>query len=81
MPDKGTIPMGFRPGELWVMGYWRIMGFPPYTNSGMAKSYGVSEVMGYQEHGLRGCRLYAVQTRILAMFASWLSHARSSARE
>ncbi|TFK79847.1 hypothetical protein K466DRAFT_408018, partial [Polyporus arcularius HHB13444] len=58
MPDKGTIPMGFRPGELWVMGYWRIMGFPPYTNSGMAKSYGVSEVMGYQEHGLRGCRLY-----------------------
>ena len=43
---------------LWVTGYHRIMGFPPYTNSGTPKTYGLSQVMAYEGYGLRGCRLY-----------------------
>ena len=40
---------------LWVTGYHRIMGFPPYTNSGTPKTYGLSQVMAYEGYGLRGC--------------------------
>ena len=52
---------------LWVTGYHRIMGFPPYTNSGMPKTYGLSQVMAYEGYGLRGCRLYCIGIGVVCL--------------
>ena len=47
--------MGYDPSrKAWVMGYRRVMGYPPCPNSGRAKKYGVSEVMGYQKVWVMG---------------------------
>ena len=47
--------MGYDPSKkAWVMGYQRVMGYPPCPNSGRAKKYGVSEVMGYQKVWVMG---------------------------
>ena len=47
--------MGYDPSKkAWVMGYRRVMGYPPCPNSGRAKKYGVSEVMGYQKLWVMG---------------------------
>ena len=46
--------MGFACQGLWIMGYCRLMGcglqIPTLVNP---NEYGISEVMGYQVHGLR----------------------------
>ena len=39
------------------MGYEGFMGFPRFPESGMASSYGLSGVMGYEKYGLRGVLL------------------------
>ena len=47
--------MGYDPSrKAWVMGYRRVMGYPPCPNFGRAKKYGVSEVMGYQKVWVMG---------------------------
>ena len=58
-PRKGYLPgvMSWfyglwTPEKVWVMGYHKFMGFPPFPDSGMAKMYGVSGDMGYKEYGL-----------------------------
>lgn len=51
--------MGYHPPKwLWVMGYHGFMGYPLQTNSGSAKIYGLSRVMGFGVYGLEGSRLY-----------------------
>ena len=47
--------MGYDPAKKsWVIAYGRLMGYPPYPNSGRAKKYGVSEIMGYQKVWVMG---------------------------
>ena len=47
--------MGYDPlRKAWVMGYRRVMGYPPCPNFGRDKKYGVSEVMGYQKVWVMG---------------------------
>ena len=47
--------MGYDPAKKsWVMAYRRLMGYPPYPNSGRAKKYGVSGIMGYQDLWVKG---------------------------
>ena len=36
------------------MAYRRLMGYPPYPNSGRAKKYGVPGIMGYQDLWVKG---------------------------
>ena len=47
--------MGYDPPKKsWVMAYRRLMGYPPYPNSGRAKKYGVPGIMGYQDLWVKG---------------------------
>ena len=47
--------MGYDPSKkAWVMAYRRLMGYPPYPNSGRAKKYGVPGIMGYQDLWVKG---------------------------
>ena len=47
--------MGYDPSKkAWVMAYRRVMGYPPYPNSGRAKKYGVPGIMGYQDLWVKG---------------------------
>ena len=47
--------MGYDPAKKsWVMAYRRLMGYPPYPNSGRAKKYGVPGIMGYQDLWVKG---------------------------
>ena len=40
--------------KAWVMGYRRVMGYPPCPNYGRAKKYGVPGIMGYQDLWVKG---------------------------
>ena len=47
--------MGYDPSrKAWVMGYRRVMGYPPCPNFGRAKKYGVPGIMGYQDLWVKG---------------------------
>ena len=47
--------MGYDPAKKsWVMAYRRLMGYPPYPNSGRAKKYEIPDIMGYQDLWVKG---------------------------
>ena len=53
--------MGYDPSKkAWVMAYRRLMGYPPYPNSGRAKKYGVPGIMGYQDLWVKGTSTVAL---------------------
>ena len=55
--------MGYDPSKkAWVMAYRRLMGYPPYPNSGRAKKYGVPGIMGYQDLWVKGTSTVAMDT-------------------
>jgi hypothetical protein len=51
--------MGFgTPPGLWVMGFCNVMGFNWEHGVWTAKIYGLLGLMGYEDYGLSGIRLY-----------------------
>ena len=56
--------MGYDPAKKsWVMAYRRLMGYPPYPNSGRAKKYGVPGIMGYQDLWVKGTSTVVVHSQ------------------